>query len=159
MLLGEPARVAAPAMASCNHRDLRGVLALPPAGSKSLGPIGKRVRAANSILEKDSAVIIAAFAPDKKAEGLAALDDLKKVQMFSCECARQLGWLVCVASGGQFGCAGRPEEGATMFSLLPAWPDQMLFWHQLLAEQNGRWPGCAGQPEEGAQGWLYAAAA
>lgn len=56
------------------------------AGSKSLGPIGKRVRAANSVLERDGAAIVAAFAPDKKAEGLAALDDLKKVRAMECLC-------------------------------------------------------------------------
>lgn len=61
------------------QRDLEGIsddLRVP--GSKSLGPIGKRVRSANSVLERDSATIVAAFAADKKADGLAALDDLKK---------------------------------------------------------------------------------
>ncbi|PSC68158.1 Peptidyl-prolyl cis-trans chloroplastic [Micractinium conductrix] len=46
-------------------------------GSKSLGPIGKHVRAASSIIEREGSTITAAFAPDKKASGLAALEGLK----------------------------------------------------------------------------------
>ncbi|KAL4447585.1 hypothetical protein ABPG75_004804 [Micractinium tetrahymenae] len=61
------------------QRELEAISAeLRVPGSKSLGPIGKHVRAANSTLERDGNAIVAAFAPDKKAAGLAALDGLKQ---------------------------------------------------------------------------------
>ena len=43
------------------------------AGSKSLTPIAKSVRNAENILKKQNSNIIAAFASDKKADGLLAL--------------------------------------------------------------------------------------
>ena len=62
------------------------------AGSKSLGPIGKHVRAASSTLDREGAAIVAALAADKKDAGLVALEGLKQ--------ASQLG-----------GCLGAAEAG------------------------------------------------
>lgn len=47
-------------------------------GSKSLGPISKRVRAAQSVLERDSKTIVADFAPESTKDGNAALANLQK---------------------------------------------------------------------------------
>ncbi|EFN59625.1 hypothetical protein CHLNCDRAFT_33486 [Chlorella variabilis] len=61
------------------QRDLEAIsddLRVP--GSKSLGPIGRRVRAASSVLEREGSAITAAFAADKKAAGLAAVEGLKQ---------------------------------------------------------------------------------
>jgi hypothetical protein len=46
-------------------------------GSKSLGPVARSVRTAESTLQREEKAIIAAFAADKKADGLAALAGLK----------------------------------------------------------------------------------
>ena len=46
-------------------------------GSKSLGNVSRRVRAASSVLERESKTILADLAPDRKAEGSAALDKLR----------------------------------------------------------------------------------
>lgn len=46
-------------------------------GSKSLGPVARSVRTAESTLQREEKAIIAAFAADKKADGLAALEGLK----------------------------------------------------------------------------------
>lgn len=47
---------------------------VPPPGRQ----VSKSVRAVSSVLERDNASIVGAFAPDKKAEGLSALDSLKQ---------------------------------------------------------------------------------
>ncbi|KAL4856839.1 Peptidyl-prolyl cis-trans isomerase [Chlorella vulgaris] len=47
-------------------------------GSKSLGPVGKSVRTASSTLDREGAAITAAFAPERKAAGLAAVESLKQ---------------------------------------------------------------------------------
>ncbi|KAK9828041.1 hypothetical protein WJX81_004327 [Elliptochloris bilobata] len=47
-------------------------------GSKALGPVSKAVRKAHSVLANDRTKIIAAFAPDKKDKGLAAMARLDK---------------------------------------------------------------------------------
>jgi cyclophilin family peptidyl-prolyl cis-trans isomerase len=46
-------------------------------GNKSLGSVGKRVRGAASVLDREGKTIIADFAPDRKAAGMAAFDKLK----------------------------------------------------------------------------------
>ena len=46
-------------------------------GSKTLGNVSKRVRKASSVLEKESKTIIADFAPDRKADGMAAIEKLR----------------------------------------------------------------------------------
>jgi cyclophilin family peptidyl-prolyl cis-trans isomerase len=46
-------------------------------GSKKLGSVAKRVRGASSVLERQSKVIAADFAPDKQADGTKALDALR----------------------------------------------------------------------------------
>jgi cyclophilin family peptidyl-prolyl cis-trans isomerase len=45
-------------------------------GNKSLGPVARAVRTSQSTLEKERNAIINDFAPDKKADGLAALEKL-----------------------------------------------------------------------------------
>lgn len=47
-------------------------------GSKSLGPIAKRVRAAQAVLDRDSKTIVADFAPGSADAGNAALASLRK---------------------------------------------------------------------------------
>lgn len=46
-------------------------------GSKSLGTVGKRVRGAARVLEREGKTITADFAPDRKEAGMAAFDKLK----------------------------------------------------------------------------------
>lgn len=58
------------------------------AGSKSLGPVGKRVRSASATLDREQAKIVGALAADKKADGLAAIEDLKQVGAGCWECRR-----------------------------------------------------------------------
>mmetsp|Transcript_34778 Transcript_34778/g.88082 ORF Transcript_34778/g.88082 Transcript_34778/m.88082 type:complete len:421 (-) Transcript_34778:340-1602(-) len=61
------------------QRDLESIAeALRIPGSKSLGPVARSVRNAQSTLKSQRAAIVAAFAPDKKAAGTAALEALDK---------------------------------------------------------------------------------
>lgn len=46
-------------------------------GSKSLGPIERSVRTAESTLAREEKSIVGAFAPARKGEGMQALDDLR----------------------------------------------------------------------------------
>ena len=46
-------------------------------GSKSLGTVGKRVRTAQSVIDRDAKAIVADFAPDRAASGNAALASLR----------------------------------------------------------------------------------
>ncbi|KAJ9526654.1 hypothetical protein QJQ45_017578, partial [Haematococcus lacustris] len=59
------------------QRDLEGISeALRIPGSKNLGPVARAVRSAQGTLNSKKDAIIADFAPDKKAEGVAALQQL-----------------------------------------------------------------------------------
>jgi len=61
------------------QRDLESISdALRIPGSKSLGPVARAVRSSQDILSRQKDAIIKAFAPDKKAAGLAALDSLNQ---------------------------------------------------------------------------------
>ena len=60
--------------------DLDGISdALRIPGNRVFGAVNSAVRKATGILNKDEASIVAAFAPDKKEQGTAALAGLKKV--------------------------------------------------------------------------------
>lgn len=61
------------------QRDLEGISeALRIPGTKSLGPVTRAVRAAQSTLTRQKDAIIKDFAPEKKASGLAAIASLEK---------------------------------------------------------------------------------
>ena len=60
------------------QKDLESISeALRIPGNKALGSVGRSVRSATAILDRESASITAAFAPEHRADGQAALEKLQ----------------------------------------------------------------------------------